>query len=352
MYNSVIFSIMLCCGGLCVGAQEQSVEVGLFANEILSQVRVQAKDVPALETIARTYGPSLIDQQDLFFGDSNKNVRKFAYDLFFTLERLTEDTTDRRRILHLLLENGFRDRRPGARFMVAARIVHRFKEADFSEESSSLLFSRFLEFFENNSLDDDLILVVGIANVKQIMPALKEVAEAGGDLSTVFSDYKTINTRLGSYIRWSKPTKKQGLAFSSLQARARMGSKDDTQKCIAIIDACDDNSHKMTLFRIHLMYIREPEIIDYLKTTFLYNDTLLSGGDGGDVIPTTYAEKAVSYLRMMIKDFPTSREMIDSFITMRNDLSSEECRKLNYYEYKMNYYRQWMERRMKYDIIR
>jgi hypothetical protein len=109
----------------------------------------------------------------------------------------------------------------------------------------------------------------------------------------------------GGQHRWLERQWWEGtLVWAALRARARMGVKEDIQRCIELVEARPNEDYKVGKPLRDLAYVRQPEVVDYIYYEYLKSDRK-TAGDPPCVPPVTYASRAAWALSQMVRGFPS-----------------------------------------------
>jgi hypothetical protein len=158
-----------------------------------------------------------------------------------------------------------------------------FAEQDFTEEIKTKILNAFSKKKDNVCL----IKICGVANIQQVLPQLKELLID----ETAYMDDP--NGRTPWYYR---------VGWDARLARARMGVKEDINKCIELADMeLDKNLMAFNMYH-DIAYIRQPEAIDFLMR-YVFSDERLE-----QLKPSIPGEPVASYvidiLADCLQDFP------------------------------------------------
>jgi hypothetical protein len=91
--------------------------------------------------------------------------------------------------------------------------------------------------------------------------------------------------------------------WHALRARARMGVKEDVQRCIDMVASHPHPDARGAGLLSSLSYVRQPEVVSYISE-YLDDDTMPSRGGSSDVVVDSYAAYAASALASMLEGFP------------------------------------------------
>ena len=151
-----------------------------------------------------------------------------------------------------------------------------FKEGDFSDSAKQLLQKLYLK----SPYDDNLIMLCGFANIKEVKPQLRKVIE----------QYKfNRNERNDTWYAM--------LAFT------RLGDDSYVDKLIASVELELDEVFKGTRLFNDLAYTKHPDCIKLLYK-YIISDERMPDLDGVRGKGQFYYQRAIEYLARYMADFP------------------------------------------------
>lgn len=163
------------------------------------------------------------------------------------------------------------------------------------------------------------VLICGVANIQEELPRLKGL----------LVDELEFEKKTGEHWRFE-------LSWKARLARARMGVKEDVDRCISLIEQEVDTNKNFRLLRV-LGYIRQPESIESLKKYFLSDLKLppTNPSIGGE----PYSHYLMPILGDNLSNFPVKKDGTAKRARSYNKEEIELCRK-------------WMSEQTEWKIIR
>lgn len=263
-------------------------------RETLSKTIILARQhIDSFDQIREKYGIALIPHLEEYTTDPCETVSWCAYSNMIHIGLDSNSLTDRQKIVYYILRNLYDDKMKIGDRQYSAERLQQFIAEDFSEESRDILkklFSRDLEGKLGNLYDigSDIFLLIGVADMKSELPVLKDYIEKNSE---------EFNNSIREKKFWYSQT-----VWKALKARARMGAKEDIQKCIKLVEDEPDEIIRVTRLLKDLSYVRQSEVVEYLNK-YLNIDKVIPP-QNIDTLPIDYALKAAEALENMIKDFP------------------------------------------------
>ncbi len=234
----------------------------------------------SMNAVVEKYGYAVVAAAEKYVNDKDAKVRLHAYRYIILATTYSTNLAERQEGVGKLLRGAYTD--ADTKFQSALRgWLLRYKSQDFSPAAVKLLDEKFAE----DPNDDRTILLIGVA---QDTPQLEKLAEIRDKVKEPLQPWV------------NDPPKGHKLAFAATMARARMGEKDDIKRCIELVDSHPDENFKMVSLLNKLSYVRQPEVVEYLKGYLL--DNRYESGAGRNM---TYGERAMLALEEMIEDFPS-----------------------------------------------
>ena len=185
--------------------------------------------------------------------DSEWPVRHMAHLIIVRVANIHPITQIRQEVARRLVEAEFNGTDRGTH-----KLLLNYTAKDFNEQSKALICKALGQQANIGRVGGDpSIWLCGIANLQDQLPRLKELLM---DEVAYRTDRKTRHSTKWYY----------SSAWAARLARARMGIKQDIERCLALIQQEIDGNKNWRLLR-HLGYIRQPEAIESLKGYFLSN---------------------------------------------------------------------------------
>jgi hypothetical protein len=287
-----------------------------FLGACMDHLR-ERRSTPHVGTILENAfgGEELIPFIEPHLGYHRAEVR---YALRYWLVGLGQDSDDlavRRRVVDKLMEKRKGDEE-GWTFTnmgFSGRLL-RFTASVFSEGARARLVQLLAYPPEDRSALSEIILLVGVADIKSQIPVLK----------ALLSDSDKYDG--GRNLAPGPPS------WEARKARARMGVEKDIRYCIRVVESEPDPDRRILSGLQDLSYIRQPEIVDYLRKQLDSRARIVPPGmeEHG---PIRHAAYAVGALHTMMLGFPIQKH----YYAITNE-DIEICRR-------------WMKGKTKRDII-
>lgn len=276
------------------GGTKEGKDLKVKLQKRMEMLRDQHKAI-GIQELIETYGYQVVPAAEPYLSDSEPRVRLRATSLIQRAGLMSKDKRERQRVVEKLLDYGTKN--PGREDGILEDLLS-FQAADYSEAAKQVLQKEL-----STSPEYTTILLVGTADVKSALPALKAMVDE-------------VNEPLDPFRAGSKESHSH--AFAALMARARMGIKEDTQRCIEVVEAHPDEEFRVGVLLKRLSYVRQPEVVEYLKK-YLFMDKIEPGAE--TQLRMTYAQRAARALARMLRGFPGKRDGVAGPKTM------ERCRK-------------------------
>jgi hypothetical protein len=265
------------------------------------------------------HGYAVVAPTSKYLDDRSANSDKIKSDAATIILAAVSQSTDikqRQEGIEILLAK-INDEQVG--MFLCDRLIQRFSSADFSEKSKLMI----REYFHKDTYPKS-ILLVGVADIKEELDALDKIVQAS-----------TINPQ--------KDFAFNSRAFYALMTRARMGVKDDIKKCINLVEACPDEEFRVNGLLERLSYVRQPEVVEYIRKYYMMDKVGPSGGP--DCPGMSYADRAGDVLSLMLRDFPKyKREGKRTSRTLQQQINArQELLEKN---------RGWIKQQTHWEIIR
>jgi hypothetical protein len=269
--------------------------------------------------MVREHRLAVVPYLEEYLSDPCDSVRWHAHVLLRRVGLDANDVVVRQVVVEKLLIRLRDDAALGNKQWLANRLLV-FTSADFSQGSRELLQELFVEALGswNKHLQADIILLVGVAELKSELLRLKEfIDENEGKLKQQHDEYiaywrqtveKMPQRMRGRYARTLKKQYWQkSLVWAALRARARMGVEEDVERCIELVESHPDEDYRVGWLLQELSYVRQPEVVDYLYQ-YLQSDKVREPG-GRDTHVGTYAQRAGQALAHMLRGFPGGKKI-------------------------------------------
>lgn len=282
-----------------------------FMQQVRERTPVEFRKV---SNLAKRYGTALVPYLEEYLADPCDRVRREIYEYLVIVGLDSNDVVARQAIVYKLLNaltSGDETK------VYPAKTLLQFTSVDFTEQAKELVRKelRRVLLFTNRYQRRDFILLAGVADLKSELPLLKQFIderEEGLKLKRA-REVKEIQKvcagrlrflraqRMGLERQWWQGTR----VWAALRARARMGVKEDIQRCIELVDAHPNEDRKGSELLRELAYVRQPEVVDYIYD-YLKSDKV-EKWKGRDVIGRSYAERAAMALVEMLPGFPARK---------------------------------------------
>lgn len=166
----------------------------------------------------------------------------------------------------------------------AGTLLMEFRERDFNDTSKNII----REYISKDTAGTLVVKLCGIANIKESLPRLEKL------LIDEVKYQNDPNMKYGT--PWYYTTE-----WHARLARARMGVKEDIDKCVNLIER-EININKKWQLLDNLGYIRQPKAIESLKKYTLSNLRLPSTTDKKE--GELYASYIINILADNLENFP------------------------------------------------
>lgn len=320
--------------------------------------KIEKKNVNSrmLNDIISRYDYKVFPYMENYFEHSDWMVRRISYMHSAILVRDCNDVIARREIVHKLLER-FRDDEENAQNL-GEQLPEFVTASDFNDKSKEILSQMLTEMLagKRDSVDQEIILLIGVADIKSELGRLKEIMEKyevsiKKRIEKHQEEYAERTTRLESLIAEDPNAKAELLKrektlsalrnnvapweaskfWACLRARARMGVKEDIARCIKLMESYQSENRKLGFGLKDISYVRQPEVVDYIYL-YLKSDKMCPDL-GADVIRISYAQRAAMLLATMLEGFPGNQYHYEN-------------------EKIIKYCREWMAKQKEWKIIR
>jgi hypothetical protein len=227
------------------------------------------------DRLVKDYGFSVVQESEKYLRDPNENVRFVAGGLLLAAGRQSKKMDERQRVVEKLLETRFE---AGLRCTVSLskRILRYFSSEDYSEKTKQMIEADFL-----SGASRPTILLVGGADMNSLLPQLRKLVDD-----------------VNEPVRIRSRSNKHKLGWAALKARARMGVKEDVQRCIELVESYPREHYRVRRLLWEISYIRQPEVVEYLQK-YLFSDKGVP--HDLDRVGIPYCVYATSALRQMVR---------------------------------------------------
>jgi hypothetical protein len=242
--------------------------------------------------------------------DPQWSVRHMAHIIIARVANMHPVTEIRQEVARRLLEAEFNATDRGA-----VTLLMNFTAKDFNSGAREMI----RQALARENISRHHVLICGVANIEEELPHLKEL--------------------LIDEIEYQAKTKRRGkkwyytVGWAARLARARIGVKEEINKCIELVDAEKDFHARVTRLLHDTGYIRQPAAITYLQG-YLESDQRLSA-----VSPPIPGEPVSSYVMSILaeclRNYPVKRREARGYAQEEIDL----CRK-------------WMAQQTTWDVRR
>lgn len=252
----------------------------------INRLKDERQSIPRAE-LAESFGAGtmvqLIEQR---LNDFSGRERQDLVSLMVYTAIESQDAELRQRVVEFVLGDALESPSKWAALNALPSVL---MESDFNSASRVLL-GNALDIVQKNTgqlaFSDQVILATGRAGVGEAVPRLKEI-----DLVQRAGKSSDVNPFAGR---------------SALLAMARLGDKAALKEVIAVLEGMEDPEARALNLQM-LGYVRQPEVIEYLKR-FLFSDTVYDT-KGRDVLPTSEPERASWTLASMLDGFPVQESI-------------------------------------------
>ncbi len=268
------------------------------------EVRITEEDFRAADSV------KVLEFLSKYEASPKRQIRRVAYYYGYKLAEESNDLNVRQEVVRRLVREMCD---PNNLVRVYNRWLKHFREKDFGAEARE----RIRESIQVKLPGKAVILACGVSGLDEVLPRLKELLVdeeklGGGEYPTEWCDSRGWYARL---------------------ARARMGVKEDIEKCIELVDSIGNVHFRMVTMRKDIGYIRQPEAIEYLRAYFM-SDLKMRPTN-----PVLKAEPVAQYL------MPALIDSLEGFPIKKDRASS-------YSEEEIEEAREWMSKQEEWKIKR
>ena len=244
-------------------------------------------DTPTVNAVVDRYGLDVLPELRPFMQEPDRSVQSGVSSALDLLARKAETPDERKQLADEVLR-WFCDPKC-QEIVVLVKIADEIGSQYYSDELKDGLHDRLAASLEKSYGQERVYLVrmAGIVDLKEALPLLGEQA------FKEFPHDQSIVKAFGGGGR---------LHWDALRARARMGVKEDIQLCLQFAEATTDQAILAGFIFEQLAYLRQPEIVEYLKPFAFRDDAAVKAEH--DIVEALYCDKAVEALAYMIEGFP------------------------------------------------
>jgi len=192
-----------------------------------------------------------------------------------------------------------------------------FMEQDFTQDVKEMI----RQSLQRDKVNRWHILICGVARIDDQLPILEKML-----IDEMEYQAKVEKQRVGK--KWYYTT-----GWSARLARARMGVKEDINKCLQLVETVENLDRRVITLLRDVGYTRQPEAIEFLQR-YLESQQRLS-----PVKPTAPGQPVASYV-------------LDILIDCLKDFPIERKPGRGYKWKQIEQAREWMKEQKKWDIIR
>jgi len=319
MKKTVLYPItLLFCGvlhmSIGLGASEPGIETKL--QMIMGQTRINKPFDGISDAELQTVDPQLLlSLLEPYEKDPVWMVRRLAYLYEVRLARLQPRPEVRQEVVKRLIEGLIT-----GRSKQATKWLLSFKAEDFSDATKEMIREALAQADIDKVGGAPSIWLCGVANMKDQLPRLKKLLINEVAYSS--------DPNMRHFPKWYYTS-----GWAARLARARIGVKEDIQKCIELVEKEAESNDRHFMLLHDIGYIRQPAAINYLRQ-YLESDKRLPSvraGTPGEPV----SNYVMSILAESLRNYPVKRK---------------EAR--NYTEQEIDRCRKWMSQQTTWQIIR
>ncbi len=299
-----------------LGLSKEQADIGTLLRAKMEQLRGPDRDLTVDIRITDEKLQAADPSQVLailapYENDSEWSVRHTTHIIIARVANMHPVTGIRQEVARRLLEAEFNATDRGA-----VTLLMNFTAKDFNSGAREMV----RQALARENINRHHVQICGVANIQEELPHLRELLI---DEMAHSKDPKTRRSR-----KWYFT-----LGWSARLARARMGAKEDIDKCIELAETEKNLQERVLRILPDIGYIRQPEAIQYLQK-YLESDQRLS-----PVSPPVPGEPVSSYVMSILaeclRNYPVKRREARGYTQEEIDL----CRK-------------WMAQQTTWDIRR
>ena len=283
--STILCSVVILTSIGIVLAQEPN-DVSRALSTLMSQARDSKPMLSISDAQLKAANPSqILNLLTVYEKDTDWSVKRMAYHYEMQLARLHPTPEIKQEVTLRLIKELVDPNSSNSRHFY--KWLKSFSKDDFNNTSKTLI-RQSLSRIKPGSKKTRIVLACGVANVTDQLSRLEEM----------LIDEVAYSKRTGQ--KWYRTE-----GWCARLARARMGIKEDIDKCIELVNSTKHKGLGVLNLLHDIGYIRQPAAINFLKN-YVDSDKLLS-----PVKPTAPGEPVAAYvidiLTVCLVDFPIER---------------------------------------------
>jgi hypothetical protein len=294
------------------------------ANDLaayINSVRQGNYNDSELYPLTQRYGTPLLPPLRRYARDENPAVAFEASRSMFFLLKSADNLPDRQKIVDCLIEMLNEDYHTDLRCDAVRPMLVLSRASDFTPGAKQILQSWVASIcdgtYKNPYQIQEIILLVGIANVQSQLARLGELVGRWDDRlrqmhqreigewhkqMVAYGENPPRGLQASGELLRKKTYWQSSSLWDVLRARARMGMKEDIRRCIEMAESHPDPNYRAAYLFDQLAYIRQPEVVEYLRSYL--DDNRVPVRRSKDVVVASYAARAASALAGMFENPP------------------------------------------------
>jgi len=259
-------------------------DVPARVQRMMESARRSARGEDSPERLAAAAPQEALNASRAYIRDTHERVRHTAESLIWQAAKRVDSAPSRQEAVASLVELT-RDPEPLV-WQHAGRHALEFRTADFNETARQTL----AQAMNDAQPRREIVRLAGLAEMRDQLPRLREL----------LSDESTYERDPDAPGRWYGT-----VSWSARLALARMGSDEDLQKCLQLVEAEDRHVERITVLLRDVGYIGRPAAMRLLQR-YLESDLVLPETKAG--IPgTAYNQYALDVLAEVVDGFPVAK---------------------------------------------
>ncbi len=286
----ILITMLVTAQVVSAGPSEKAEQVRAALTEIIDQHRsgsIDSRQLKKLNTLIISADPQLVlDELSPFERHADPDARREA---MYLAAQIGHQTPPASKIRQEVVERLVKAMNDSDISFNAYGKLRGFRAADFSEQAMSRLRQRLRPKYPYT--DIETIMIFGVANMQDQISMLKRV-----------------RMRPKSFALLSLAERESFYGTAGWKARlalARMGSQEDIEYCITMVEAYPDVETRVVRLLDDLAYIRQPEAIRTIQK-YLESDGRID--PQGDVVPLPYWDYVITILGKILDDFPVEAD--------------------------------------------